>query len=102
MDREGMMEQLLTTAASDVLPLSRKLTEILPLSAEETSILNGLQANPRTIKRHRDVITEGRNYGSLFIVLEGIGIRYRILHDGRRQIINLVLPGDVVGLLGTF
>jgi CRP-like cAMP-binding protein len=101
MDREGMMEQLLTTAASDVLPLTRKLTEILPLSADETSILNGLQSNPRTIKRHRDVITEGRNYGSLFVVLDGIAIRYRILRDGRRQIINLVLPGDVIGILGS-
>jgi CRP-like cAMP-binding protein len=80
-------------------PLTRKLAEMLSLSEDETSILNGLQSNYRTIERHRDVITEGRNYASLFIVLEGLGIRYRILRDGRRQIINLVLPGDVVGFM---
>jgi CRP-like cAMP-binding protein len=92
----------LPATSLNVPPLTRKLAEIVPLSAEETNILNGLQLNSRTVKRHRDVITEGRNYGSIFIVLEGIGIRYRILHDGRRQIINVVLPGDVIGLLGTF
>jgi CRP-like cAMP-binding protein len=90
------------TAAVGVPPLTRRLTEVVSLSSDEVSILNGLQANPRTIKRHRDVITEGRNYGSVFIVLEGMGIRYRILHDGRRQIINMVFPGDIIGLLGTF
>jgi CRP-like cAMP-binding protein len=97
-----MMTALLPTAVPNATPLTRKLAEIVSLSDDETSILNGLQSNPRTIKRHRDVITEGRNYGSLFVVLDGIAIRYRILRDGRRQIINLALPGDVVGVLGTF
>jgi CRP-like cAMP-binding protein len=78
-------------------PLTRRLAEIATLSDDEINILNGLQANCRTIKRHRDVTTEGRKHGSLFIVLEGIGVRYRILRDGRRQIINIVLPGDFVG-----
>jgi CRP-like cAMP-binding protein len=34
--------------------------------------------------------------------LEGNAIRYRILHDGRRQIVDIILPGDVVGTLGSF
>jgi CRP-like cAMP-binding protein len=79
-----------------------RLGQLVPLSAEEVTILQELQASPRTVQRHRDIITEGRNYGSIFIILEGNAIRYRILHDGRRQIVNIVLPGDIVGALGYF
>ncbi|HTZ34737.1 MAG TPA: Crp/Fnr family transcriptional regulator [Stellaceae bacterium] len=96
--KSGATEPL-PVAGGMQLPLTRKLGEMMPLSEDEAAILNGLQANPRSIERHRDVITEGRNYASIFAVLEGIGIRYRILRDGRRQIINLVLPGDVVGFM---
>lgn len=82
--------------------LVSRLSQIVTLSAEEIAVLLELQANPRTVQRHRDIITEGRNYSSIFIILEGNAIRYRILHDGRRQIINFVLPGDIVGALGYF
>ncbi len=79
-----------------------RLAKLVPLSPEETAVLNELQSSPRTVQRHRDIITEGRSYGSLFIIMEGNAIRYRILHDGRRQIVNIVLPGDIVGALGYF
>ena len=79
-----------------------RLAQLVPLSPDETAVLWELQSTPRTIQRHRDIITEGRNYASLFIIMEGNAIRYRILHDGRRQIVNIVLPGDIVGALGYF
>ncbi|HTW54222.1 MAG TPA: Crp/Fnr family transcriptional regulator [Stellaceae bacterium] len=79
-----------------------RLAKLVPLTPDETAILHELQSSPRTVQRHRDIITEGRSYGSIFIVMEGNAIRYRILHDGRRQIINIVLPGDIVGALGYF
>lgn len=82
--------------------LVSRLSQLVTLSAEEIAVLRELQANPRTVQRHRDIITEGRNYSSIFIILEGNAIRYRILHDGRRQIVNFVLPGDIVGALGYF
>jgi len=82
--------------------LVSRLSQLVPLLPEEIAVLYELQANPRTVQRHRDIITEGRNYSSIFIMLEGNAIRYRILHDGRRQIINFVLPGDIVGALGAF
>lgn len=81
---------------------TRRLAQLVPLTTEEMAILSELQSSTRTVQRHRDVITEGRSYGGLFIVLEGNAIRYRILHDGRRQIVDIILPGDVVGALGSF
>jgi CRP-like cAMP-binding protein len=79
-----------------------RLMQLVPLTQDEIDVLLELQASPRVVQRHRDIITEGRSYGSIFIVIEGNAIRYRILHDGRRQIVNIVLPGDVVGALGYF
>lgn len=79
-----------------------RLAKLVPLTPDEMAVLHELQSSPRTVQRHRDIITEGRSYGSLFIVMEGNAIRYRILHDGRRQVVNIVLPGDIVGALGYF
>ncbi|MGO7895837.1 Crp/Fnr family transcriptional regulator, partial [Rhizobium leguminosarum] len=37
----------------------------------------------------------------LVTVLAGWGFRYEMLEDGRRQILNYITPGDLVGLQGT-
>jgi CRP-like cAMP-binding protein len=34
------------------------------------------------------------------VLNRGMAIRYKVLHDGRRQILNLVLPGDLIGFPG--
>jgi len=90
------------TAAHDALPFTRRLARLVPLSAEEIAILGELQSTTRTVQRNRDIIMEGRNYGSILIIIEGNAIRYRILHDGRRQILSFTIAGDVVGVLGPF
>lgn len=46
------------------------------------------------------VMREGERNPQLYTVLTGWGFRYKILEDGRRQILNYVLPGDLVGLQG--
>jgi len=89
-------------AVPSTFPFTRRLAQLAPLSPDDIGMLGELQSNTRAVQRHRDIITEGRSYDSLFIIIEGNAIRYRILHDGRRQIINMVLPGDIVGLLGSF
>ncbi len=90
------------TAVPSTFPFTRRLAQLVPLSPDDIGILSDLQSSTRAVQRHRDIITEGRSYDSLFIIMEGNAIRYRILHDGRRQIINMVLPGDIVGILGSF
>jgi CRP-like cAMP-binding protein len=88
--------------AAGALPFTRKLAQLVALSPEEIALLAELQSVTRTVQRHRDIIMEGRNYGSILVIIEGNAIRYRILHDGRRQIVNIALPGDIVGILGPF
>jgi CRP-like cAMP-binding protein len=47
------------------------------------------------------ILSEGSHSAHLFTVLGGAGFRYKSLEDGRRQILNFVMPGDLVGLQGT-
>jgi CRP-like cAMP-binding protein len=83
-------------------PLTRKLAQLLPLSAEETAVLRDVQSITRVIGRNREIISEGRKYDGLLVLIEGVSVRYRVLHDGRRQILNITLPGDFIGYPGCF
>jgi CRP-like cAMP-binding protein len=47
------------------------------------------------------VLMEGAHSAHLYTVLQGWGFRYKTLEDGRRQILNYLLPGDLFGLQGT-
>jgi CRP-like cAMP-binding protein len=84
------------------LPLTLKLSHLVALSETEAAVLSDLQANPRRILRGREIVLEGRKYDGLSILLAGVALRYRVLSDGRRQILNLVLPGDFIGYPGCF
>src|SRR6185312_6090049 len=83
-------------------PLTDKLARLVPLSAGEAEILRELQSAGRRIERGREIVAEGRRYDGLWVLLDGVALRYRVLHDGRRQVLNIVLPGDLIGFPGCF
>ena len=82
--------------------LTKKLAARTSLSAAELAVLDTLSGETRAISANRDIITEGYKYNELFVLLDGIAIRYRVLHDGRRQILNVALPGDFLGFPACF
>ena len=47
------------------------------------------------------ILWEGAHSAQLFTLLSGWAFRFKTLDDGRRQILNYVLPGDLVGLQGS-
>lgn len=47
------------------------------------------------------LVTEGSHSAHLYTLLSGWAFRYKTLPDGRRQILNYMLPGDLVGLQGS-
>lgn len=83
-------------------PFTQKLSQSIPLTAKEISLLLELQSGNRFFRRGQEIIVEGRSYRKLFIVMQGVAMRYRILRDGRRHVLNLVLPGDIAGVPGCF
>lgn len=48
------------------------------------------------------VTAEGAAEAPLYTLLSGWAFRYRTLPDGRRQILNFLLPGDLIGVQANF
>jgi CRP-like cAMP-binding protein len=79
------------------LALIDKLGSYLPLSPIEVAFLRDLHGTKRRFDRHRDIIAQGRPYRSVFILCSGFVWRYKILPDGKRQLLSFGLPGDLIG-----
>jgi CRP-like cAMP-binding protein len=78
--------------------LNHKLPATLPPLAAEAAILLDLKSASRAVRPGQEIISEGRRCAAVFLITEGIAIRYRILRDGQRQILNFLLPGDFAGV----
>ena len=76
-------------------PLARKLEHFITITSEDLRVLDGLEHSHESIEAHQDIIEEGQVPRSVFVVKEGLACRYRILPDGRRQIMTFLLPGDL-------
>lgn len=79
------------------LPNHKLLTPSLPPVAAEAFVLLDLKAASRSLRPGQEIISEGKRCASVFLITEGIAIRYRILRDGHRQILDFVLPGEFAG-----
>jgi CRP-like cAMP-binding protein len=82
-------------------PFVVRLERCIALSDEDLVSLWQL-VEAETVARRRDLVVDGYEYRRLCFVESGFAARYKLLRNGRRQIVNLVLPGDVVGLPGSF
>lgn len=71
-------------------------------SDAETTALERLESAARTVRRGTDIITQSRTCDSIFVLAEGFALRYRILVDGRRQALNVSIPGDTIGYPACF
>lgn len=79
-------------------PFVTRLSSYIDLSEADHDNLRRLIECETTVKKRRDLIVDGYEYRKLCFVEDGFGVRYKLLHNGKRQIINVILPGDVVGL----
>jgi CRP-like cAMP-binding protein len=48
------------------------------------------------------IMTEGDRDPPLYTVTSGWAMRFKMLQDGRRQILSFILPGDVIGFQAQF
>ena len=87
---------------TETFPLIDKLGSYLPLSQVEVTFLRDLHGTKRRFDRHRDIIAQGRPYRSVFILCSGFAWRYKILPDGKRQLLGFGLPGDLIGFPACF
>lgn len=83
-------------------PFVARLKRYTDLSTADLHALRGLIESELTVKKRRDLVVDGYGYCKLCFVRDGFAARYRLLRNGKRQIVNVVLPGDVVGLPCSF
>jgi CRP-like cAMP-binding protein len=82
--------------------LTRNFAKRLALTPDELPTLNELFSSARPVRRRQDIVYEGRRSRAIYLLLDGLLIRYRITRDGQRQVVNVVVPGDVAGTPSCF
>jgi CRP-like cAMP-binding protein len=78
--------------------LVHKLQSITDVTAEERQALLDLPMTVRSYTRGEDIVREGDIPSECCLVLDGFTFRYKLLPDGRRQIMAFHTPGDMPDL----
>src|SRR5947209_7217340 len=81
-------------------PLVTKLSRFIPLSDEDVRVLDALCLNEERVEADTDIVRQGDVPRSAFVLTHGMAGRYRLMPDGKRQILTFMIPGDIFGLLG--
>ena len=78
--------------------LVKKLAVYSDLTEEEIAVLEKSSAYSQSVAARADVICEGDAPTDVHLVTSGLACRYKLLDDGRRQIVAYLIPGDFCDL----
>jgi CRP-like cAMP-binding protein len=78
--------------------LLRKLERFSPIGGEEQRALCAAISSEHMFAPGEDLIHEHRPTGGVFVIVDGFACRYKLLPNGRRQIVGFLLPGDMCDL----
>jgi CRP-like cAMP-binding protein len=81
--------------------LLRKRPGFREFTAEELAFVKKFKVDELHVEPGASFLRQGAANLHLYTVLGGWAFRYKMLNDGRRQILNYALPADMVGLQGT-
>lgn len=76
----------------------RKLEGFRRFTPEELAFMLEFKSGELAVEPGTTVLSEGSDGPHLYTVLSGWVFKYKTLEDGRRQVINFGLPGDLIGL----
>lgn len=83
----------------DDCPLRRRAT-LREFNGDELSFVKQFKVDELYVDSGISFLHEGSRSEYLYTVLKGWAFRYKMLEDGRRQILNYALPGNLIGLQG--
>ena len=84
---------------SNTQPLIRKLESIGALSEQDREAVASLPVQVRHLEADEDVVREGDAPSVCCLLLDGFMHGYKVLPDGKRQLLALHTPGDMPDLL---
>jgi CRP-like cAMP-binding protein len=79
-------------------PLIARLETVADLRDEDRALLAALCRDVRPVSAKRNIISEGERPEFVHLVVEGWAARYKLLDNGARQIVALLIPGDFCDL----
>lgn len=83
---------------TELSPLTRKLSAFVALTDADLEILARFDRRCRSFQPGYEMIHEGQSGSSAFVLANGWACSYKLLPDGERQIVNIQIPGDFLGL----
>lgn len=78
--------------------LLRRIRYFADLDDQDKKDVRALKGHEKRFARGAEIIDAGQQLDSVLIVKQGWAIRYKTLDDGRRQVLNVLLPGDMFDL----
>lgn len=69
-----------------------------PFSADTLSFMKSFKIGEMNVEAGTPLLSEGSSTPQLFTALSGMGLRYKTLENGDRQVISFIMPGDFIGL----
>jgi len=69
-----------------------------PISDNELGVIADMKREHLVLKAGSEIIRAGDDCAELYTLYSGWAMRFKTLPDGRRQILNFHLPGDLLGL----
>ena len=69
-----------------------------PFTPEELAFMETFKIGEIALDAGRSFLHEGTSSPQVYTVLSGLGLRYKLLENGARQVVNFLMPGDFVGL----
>ncbi len=79
-------------------PPFHRLAEFVSLTSQDMDVMNGWLAGYRKVSRLRTLRREGDPVTGVYFLLEGWVCSSLMLRNGRRQIVKVHLPGDMLGM----
>ncbi len=74
----------------------------MPVGKEDLAFIEAFRSGVDTLPAGETLIPEFRASTKLYTLYSGWAFRFKTLSDGRRQILNFLLPGDLIGLQDEF
>ncbi len=78
--------------------LVERFSALVDLTAAETDCLHALQKRERVAPAGKELMRQGGATDELYVLRSGWAHAYRQLSDGQRQVLEVLLPGDVLGM----
>lgn len=82
--------------------ITRSLSAYSPIHVRDNEALGRLKVRTRTFENGSYIFREGLSYSDYAFAISGHSFRQKQTVDGYRQIVSLIIPGDIINLENRF